>query len=151
MHAAREGGSGATERAGRGHSSLPHTADVVIEAWGPSAGACYEEAVSAFTELFCDAGPVTEGSCRRVDLGPGSPEELLVLLLERALCEMDGSGELPVSASLELRGDRLSGWWKLVPADETVAVGAVPKGVSYHMLRFEAEGRRWRCRATIDV
>jgi SHS2 domain-containing protein len=37
-------------RPARGHRSLPHTADVIIDAWGPDQAACYEEAVAALVE-----------------------------------------------------------------------------------------------------
>ena len=39
----------------RGHRNLPHTADVIIEAWGPDLAACAEEAVAALIETYANA------------------------------------------------------------------------------------------------
>lgn len=36
----------------RGHHLQEHTADIILEAWGPNLSACGEEAVAALIEAF---------------------------------------------------------------------------------------------------
>lgn len=138
--------------AGRGHAVLPHTADAAIEAWAPTAAGCYEEAVAAFVDLFAEIRPGHAGKVVAVfDVGPGTPEVLLVLLLEEVFVDAEVRGRVPIITRVEVRGDRLSGTFTLVPASQFDVVGSVPKGISFHDLEFGAAGGGWRCRATIDV
>jgi hypothetical protein len=46
-------------RAPQGHRTLPHTADVILEAWGPDLATCCEEAVAALVETYADSRSVT--------------------------------------------------------------------------------------------
>jgi SHS2 domain-containing protein len=46
-------------RAPRGHRTLPHTADVILEAWGPDLATCCEEAVAALVETYADSQSAT--------------------------------------------------------------------------------------------
>jgi SHS2 domain-containing protein len=80
------------EPTARGHAVRPHTADVVIEAWGPTAAACYEEAAGAFVGVFADIGDSPSGVTERFDVGPGRPEDLLVLLLEEVRVAAEARG-----------------------------------------------------------
>lgn len=141
----------AVEGTSRGHVARPHTADVIIEAWAPTAPACYEEAVSAFVEVFADTAGAGGGDHLSFDVGPGGPEDLLVLLLEELLTNVEARALVPVSARIDVVGDRLVGAFTAVPADQVESAGPVPKGVSYNGLQFERHGRGWRCRATVDV
>jgi len=139
------------EGTSRGHAARPHTADVIIEAWAPTAPECYEEAVSALVEVFADTAGVGEGGDLSFDVGPGDPEELLVLLLEELLTNVEARALVPVSARVDVVGDRLVGAFAAVPADHVELIGPVPKGVSYNDLLFEQHDRGWCCRATVDV
>lgn len=141
-----------TERAPRGHITLPHTADVRIEAWAPSAEQCYEEVVGAFVGIFADVGGAPPGEAQPFEVGPGSPERLVVLLLDEVLAGLDADGLVPRAVRIERRGATLAGSFAQVPVDTVRVVGSVPKGVSYEGLRFgRDDDGRWRCRATIDV
>ena len=135
----------------RGHAGRAHTADAVIEAWGPTAAACYEEATAAFVDVFADVGTCSVGSARPFDVGPGRPQDLLVLLLEEVLLEADARGLVPATTEVEVRGDHLVGTFTSVPAEQVPTTGAVPKGVSYSGLEFGPARSGWLCRATVDV
>ncbi len=137
--------------ADRGHTTRPHTADVIIRAWGPSAEACYEEAVAAFVAVFADVAGAGAGEVRRADVGPGGHADRLVLLLEEVLAAVEVDNLVPVAAHVELRGDGLAVTFTVVPLEAVELNGAVPKGVSYSGLRFEEAGGAWRCEATVDV
>lgn len=138
------------QRTDRGHGVQAHTADVVIEAWGPTAAACYEEAAAAFVDVFAAVDAV-EGSAEPFDVGPGRPADLLVLLLEEILFDADARGHVPIATEVEVRGDHLVGRITAVPIEDVAIVGSIPKGVSYSDLEFERSDGGWRCRAVVDV
>lgn len=137
--------------ADRGHAVRAHTADAVIEAWGPTAAACYEEAVDAFVDIFADADASPAGSAEAFDVGPGQPEDLLVLLLEEVLFDADARGHVPTHTEVEVCGDRLVGRFTTLAIEELDITGAIPKGVSYSDLEFCPTESGWHCRATVDV
>lgn len=142
----------APARPAKGHASLPHTADVSIEAWAPSAEECYEEAVAAFVDIFADVTGASAGERRPFHVGPGSAERLLVLLLDEVLLAVDIEGLVPRAVHVERPGPGgLAGVFTLVPVDEATVVGSVAKGVSYEGLVFAGKDGRWRCQATVDV
>ena len=141
----------------RGHRVLPHTADAVIEAWGPTAADCYAEAVAAFVEVFATVHPDqarTEGTTHQsFVVGAGDPPRLLILLLEEVLGHLDAEGLVPVAVEVTTRDlGRLSGTFTMVPIDRVELVGSTPKGVSYNQLELapRADGS-WRCHAVVDV
>lgn len=136
----------------RGHRTRPHTADVRIEAWGPTAAACYEEAVAALVAVFADVTDAPAGVPHPFAVGPGPPERLLVELLDEVLTALDADGLVPSAARVEPRGDTLVGELVQVPVDTVQVTGSVAKGVSFEDLRIGPDARgRWRCRAIVDV
>jgi len=136
----------------RGHAVLPHTADVRFEAWAPTAQECYEEAVEGFVGIFADVTRAPAGQPRPFHVGPGSPEALLLLLIDEVLLDVDFEGLVPRAARVEPpSGEGLDGVLDLVPLDEVMVTGSVAKGVSYEGLRFDTQDGRWRCQATVDV
>lgn len=137
--------------ASRGHALRPHTADAVIEAWGPTAADCYEEAVAAFVDLFANTDLSPAGDASGFDVGPGQPEHLLVLLLEEVLFDAEARGHVPTFARVEVRGDHLVGTFTVVPTEDLDVIGSIPKGISYHGLEFGPTEDGWHCRATVDV
>lgn len=141
----------AAENEGRGHASRPHTADVVIEAWGPTAAACYEEAVAGFVGLFVDTSHHATTETAQFDLGPAHPEDLLVLLLEEVILIAETRGYVATATHVEVHGDRLVGTFTLARPRPGDLLGSIPKGVSYNDLEFGAAGGGWRCRAIVDV
>jgi SHS2 domain-containing protein len=145
-------GTPAAARPAKGHARLPHTADVCIEAWAPTAQECYEEAVAAFVGIFAAVTGASTGHPRPFHVGPGSPELLLILLLDEVLLAVDVEGLVPHTVHIEPPGsDSLDGVFTLVPVDEITAVGSVAKGVSHEGLLFGTQDGRWRCQAIVDV
>lgn len=135
----------------RGHAVQPHTADAVIEAWGPTAAACYEEAVAAFVDVFADTGGAPEGLSEAFEVGPGGPDDLLVLLLEEVLFDAEARGHVPIVTTVDVHRNHLVGTFATVPIEELDIIGSVPTGVSYSELEFGRAEVGWRCRATVDV
>lgn len=150
----------------RGHRTVPHTADLRVEAWAPTAGGCVAEAVRAMVESFADtsgAAPVGE---RAHTVAAGSGEELLVAVLEEVVYRLDAHGEIPldVEVDADMATDTGAGASRAAGggpgtavrfrmADATAAreVGAVPKAVSLHDLRVRHGPDGWACGVTLDV
>ena len=70
---------------------LPHTADVIVEAWAPSRAGCLEEFVGDVVGTFVDAHAA--GATREIplELGSARDEDMVVALCEdvRYLLEAD--------------------------------------------------------------
>ncbi|MEU0559318.1 archease [Dactylosporangium sp. NPDC006015] len=139
------------ERPAAGHRSVPHTADVRIEAWAPSRERCVVEAVAATVGNFAEVSGVLPTASVRFRAGPGPDADLLVAVLDEVIYLIDTAGRLPVAAQVEAGDGSLDVRLAMVDADRVELVGAVPKGVSLHELWFGREGAGWSCSVTIDV
>ncbi len=135
-----------------GHRTAPHTADLIVEAWGPSRTRCLEEAVRGLAATVVHAREGATAHRRPVHVAAGRDDEVLVAVLQEVIYVIDVDGEVPVAAHLAVddEGD-LGGWFEVVDLAEVEATGAVPKGVSRHQLALTESGGTWRCRALIDV
>lgn len=142
----------ASGRTPAGHRSVAHTADCIIEAWGPDRATCTSEALSGLVETFASV-PETP-SPRTIPLaasGP-SPEDQLVCLFEDVLYTVDVLAVVPVRFHLgETADGGLAGDMEVVPLEEVTQVGPEPKGVSYHDLAVHGTGEGWSCHVLIDV
>lgn len=135
-----------------GHRVLPHTADVMIEAWGPTRVSCLEEAVRALVESFADISDVSATELMPVSIDPADSEELFVSLLEEAVYIVDVFGAVPVGVRVEETEDgSLAGFFDVAPAARVRVVGAAPKAISRSGLSVVGDDRGWSCRVTVDV
>jgi SHS2 domain-containing protein len=131
---------------------LSHTADVMLEAWGPDLAACCEEAVDALAAVYLDAtdGAVIEH--RPLHLPPAAGEVLLVGLLDEVIFTLDTAAGVPVGAAVAGAVDGgLDVVLALAARDEVQATGAVPKGVSRSELVLDEQPGRVSCRFLVDV
>jgi SHS2 domain-containing protein len=141
------------EGAGRGHRTVSHTADLRIEAWGPSREECIAEAVRGLVDSFA----VVSG--RRPDgrvgqyLTARSDEDLLVAVVDEVIYRLDAEGQIPVSVAVRPAPDGgVVVFLAPVPVAEAEIVGAAPKAASLHDLRCAPDAAgRWSCSVTIDV
>jgi SHS2 domain-containing protein len=125
---------------------------VIVEAWGPTRGACLEEAVLGLVGAFADVWGMTPSGRVEVTLGPADDEEILIALLDEVMYVLDTTAAVPVEVSLDEGSDGcVSGWFDTVPAASVAITGAIPKGVSRSELIFGEDRGRWRCRVEIDV
>ena len=139
------------ERSQSGHRCVPHTADVRIEAWAPSRERCVAQAVAALVDSFADVpdpSPVAEIEVR---VGPRADDDLLVAVLDEVIYRMDTEGQLPVDADVAAIDGGLDVRLRVIDTDRVDLVGAVPKAVSLHELRFERSDAGWSCSVTLDV
>jgi len=138
----------------RGHRTLPHTADVIVEAWGPDRAACLEELVLGTVATFA-AVPPEGGSTRTsrpVIVDAPLDEELVVQLLDEVLYLVEVRGVVPVGVDLDDAEDgSVAGFLEVVPVAHVEQVGALPKGCSRSGLVAGPDPAGWRCRVVVDV
>jgi SHS2 domain-containing protein len=140
-------------RRGCGHASVPHTADLRIQAWGPTREDCIAEAVRGLVESFADiseARPQRVIECR---LDAGSDADLLACAVEEVIYYLDTEGAIPA----EVEASRAAGGGmylilRVVDAASAQIIGAAPKAACLSGLTCapDASGR-WLCAITIDV
>ncbi|MEV6369968.1 archease [Micromonospora musae] len=136
----------------RGHRCVPHTADVRIEAWAPTREECVAEVVTALVETFTDTAGARPGPDREYETPPAHDEDLLVSVLDEVIFRMETADELPLTT--EVTDDGRGGLrvrWRVTPTDAVELIGAVPKAVSLHELRFGPDEAGWSCAVTLDV
>jgi protein archease len=136
----------------RGHCTLPHTADLRIQAWAPTRGECIAEAVAGLVESFADTSGVSAQWSVESELTAAGDEAALVAALDEVIYVLDTQGGVPVGVEVEpIDDDR---WWlrlELAPVEAVSLGGAGPKAVALHGLRFGPEGGSWSCEVTVDV
>lgn len=134
-----------------GHRQLPHTADLILEAWAPTREECIAEAVQALVECVADVGSATVTRTLPVRFGPSADEALLVDVLEEVLYILEIFGVVPVATHLEPAEDGgVSGVFDAADLDRVDLVGSVPKAVTLHELEF-APHDGWRALVIVDV
>ncbi|MFI7428017.1 archease [Micromonospora sp. NPDC049836] len=139
-------------RAPRGHRNVPHTADVRFEAWAPDREGCVAEAVTALVDSFVDATGVTPEAETGYRAPPADDPDLLVAVLDEVIFRLDTEGAVPLATEVRPAGDGgLLVRWQVASTDAVQAIGAVPKAVALHELRFGRDDAGWSCAVTLDV
>ena len=137
---------------GTGHRVLPHTADVIVEAWAPTRAGCLEALVRGVVDTFADVGTVTATREIPLEVGAARDEEVVVALFDDVCYLLDADGLVVVDVALEEEEDgNFDGTFFVAPVDAVVPTGAAPKGISRSDLQFGAHGTLWRARAIVDV
>jgi len=134
-----------------GHRSVPHTADLRLEAWAPTRERCLAEAVRALVDSFIEHPLPQPASVAEWDLPVGHDENLLVELLEEVIYRMDVCGRVPVATDVAATATGLRIRFDMADLQQAVPCGPVPKAVSLHRIRLAPGPDGWRCAVTIDV
>ncbi|WP_067178080.1 archease [Microtetraspora niveoalba] len=139
----------------RGHRAVPHTADIALEAWADSREECLAEAVRALVETFADVGEAVPDDSVVVTMADETDEELLVTLLDEVVYQVEVPGRVAVDVSVDERTGATKGQVEArlatVPAASVEQVGALPKAVALHGLRFGREAGTWHAHIVVDV
>jgi SHS2 domain-containing protein len=138
-------------RSAQGHRTVPHTADVRIEAWAPTREACIAEAVSALVATFADTTAATPYEQIITEVTADSDPDLLVAALDEVIYILDTRGAVPCDTDLTPGPMGVEMRLEVVPVSAVELVGAVPKAVTLHDLRFEHCHGGWRCGVIVDV
>ena len=117
-----------------GHRSVPHTADLRIEAWSPTRAGCIGQAVLGAVESFLDTSSAPVQRTHRTRVTGDSDDDLLAAALEEVIYL------LGIDVALTM-----------VDARPLSQVGAVPKAVSLNDLDLSHSADGWRCAVTLDV
>ncbi|GGQ13119.1 archease [Streptomyces roseolilacinus] len=144
-------GEPARRRGEDGHRTVPHTADVRIEAWGASRERCLGEAVLGLVESFADVSAAHADAVRRVRFVEESDDDLLADLLDEVVYRLDAHGEVPVDVEVELTEGELDVRLAVARLAGVPVIGSVPKAVSWHELRMGPDAYGWSCAVTVDV
>jgi SHS2 domain-containing protein len=135
-----------------GHRTVPHTADLRIEAWAATREDCLTEAVRGLVDSFAVVGvrrPHRRVSC---PMRARSDEDLLVSLIDEVIYRLDADDEVPVSVAIRSAPDGgVIVSFGLVPVAAAEITGAVPKAASLHELRCAPDPGGWSCAVTVDV
>ena len=134
-----------------GHRTVPHTADLRIEAWAPTRDGCIRQAVLGAVESFLDTSTSGPPHTRRRHLAADRDDDLLVAVLDDVIYLLDTAGEAPVDLRLRSLDGAVDVEFAMVDATTLGQVGAVPKAVSLNELRLQQGEDRWRCSVTLDV
>jgi SHS2 domain-containing protein len=136
---------------GSGHRSVPHTADLRIEAWAPTRDGCIRQAVLGAVESFLDVSSARVDRTRRSRLTADSDDDLLAAVLDEVIYLLDTTGQAPVDLRLREVDHGLEVAFAMADAGRLPQVGAVPKAVSLNDLRLSRDRQGWRCLVTLDV
>ena len=141
-------------RRGCGHRSVPHTADLRIEAWGPTREDCIAEAVRGLVESFADISGTTHQHATEHHLDEaGSDADLLAAAVEEVIYHLDSDGTIPAEVEVSRAADGgIDMTLRVVNAAAAQIIGAAPKAASLSGLTCapDASGQ-WLGAVTIDV
>jgi phage shock protein A len=140
-------------RSRAGHRTVPHTADLRIEAWAPTREECLAEAVRGLVASFAVVAGLPPRARARRHLTARLDEDLLVGVIDEVIYRLDADGQVPVSVDVRRAPDGgVIAFFALVPVAEAEITGAVPKAASLHDLRCAPDAAgRWSCTVTVDV
>ena len=136
-----------------GHRTVPHTADLRIEAWAPTREECLAEAVRGLVDSFAVVAPQPPQARARRHMTARLDEDLLVAVIDEVIYWLDADGQIPVSVTVRRAPDgSVVVFFALVPVAEAEITGAAPKAASLHDLRCAPDtAGRWSCAVTVDV
>jgi SHS2 domain-containing protein len=145
----------AVERArrGRGHKSVPHTADLRIEAWGLTREDCIAEAVRGLVESFAQVSAAGSQHASKRHLTADSDAELLAAAVDEVIYCVDAEGQIAAEVEVSRAADGgIDLRMRTVPARAAEIIGAAPKAAAMSGLACAADpSGRWSCAVTIDV
>jgi SHS2 domain-containing protein len=136
-----------------GHRSVPHTADLRIEAWGPTREDCIAEAIRGLVESFADTSGTTYQHVTEHHLDAGPDADLLAAAVEEVIFHLDSDGTIPAAVEVSRAADGgIDLTLQVVGAAAAEITGAAPKAASLSGLTCapDASGR-WLSAVTIDV
>ncbi|MEV4709424.1 archease [Actinoplanes sp. NPDC049316] len=150
--AASDQGGRPMRAASAGFALLPHTADVIVAAWAPTATGCIEQAVRGLVAVFAEVP--NHPAMREIPYAcpPDSDTELLIRVLEEVIYLLEVREVVVSRANLRLTAaGGLAGALHAVPLAAVRQVGPPPKAVTRHGLVFAPDDSGWQCRITVDV
>jgi SHS2 domain-containing protein len=138
--------------AAQGYRTVPHTADLRIEAWAESRDECVAQALRGLIASFAGTTGVQPARVLERLITAGSDADLLASAADEVIYLLDVEGEIPVSIQAGPADAGIAVVLALARAECVEITGAVPKAVTLHGLRCEPDATgRWSASMTIDV
>ncbi|MCK7622218.1 archease [Streptomyces sp. RS10V-4] len=134
-----------------GHRGVPHTADLRVEAWGPTREVCLAQAVRGACESFVDLAAAARTRRDEVVVRAETDEDLLVALLDEVVYRLDARGEVPVEVEVAAVPGGVRAVLELADLAALPVTGAAPKAVTLHGLVCGRGPGGWRCSVILDV
>lgn len=134
-----------------GYRSVPHTADLRIEAWAPTRDGCIREAVLGTVDSFLDTSSARPNHTLVRRLTAEHDDDLLVAVLEEVIYLLDTAGDAPVDVEVNGTDGDLEVTFAMADASRLPQTGAIPKAVSLNELCLARGPASWRCSVTLDV
>jgi len=137
-----------------GHRTVPHTADLRIEAWAGSCHECIAESLRGLVDSVADVRGAEVTWTAERDLTGASPADLLASAVEEVIYILDTAGQFPVSVQVRPAGSGagIIVTLKLASAGDVEFIGAAPKAVSFSGLTCEPDAAGcWSAAMTVDV
>ncbi|MFL5819234.1 MAG: archease [Solirubrobacteraceae bacterium] len=131
------------------HRWVEHTGELELELSSSTEEGVFADALAALGELL-DEGGGTRPATDRQQVSVTAPERALLLAewLGELAFRAETEGFVPLSvAELGLTADRL----EATVEGRTGRPAHLVKAVTYHELRFERDGDRWRAHLVLDV
>lgn len=139
------------DQATSGHRTVPHTADLRVEAWGPTREDCIAQTVIGAVHSFLDLGSAHPQRTVVSRLSAHSDEDLLADVLDEVIYLLETAGEVPVDVEVEPVDDEVDVRFAMTDVARLPQVGAVPKAVSLHGLHLATGPTGWHSSVTLDV
>jgi SHS2 domain-containing protein len=134
-----------------GYRSVPHTADLRIEAWAPTRNGCIREAVLGTVDSFLDTSSARPNHTLVRRLTAEHDDDLLVAVLEEVIYLLDTAGDAPVDVEVNGTDGDVEVTFAMADASRLPQTGAIPKAVSLNELCLARGPASWRCLVTLDV
>jgi SHS2 domain-containing protein len=134
-----------------GHRTLPHTADLALEAWAPTRTGCIAEAVQALVESFADVRAAIPDQAVTRCYQEATGQDLLVGVLNDVIYQAEVHSRVPVDVSVTDPAGTVDVRFAAAPLDQVEVTGPLPKAVTLHELSFARVDGQWRCHVTVDI
>lgn len=135
----------------RGHRTLPHTADLRIQAWAPTREACIAEMVAGLVGSFADTAGAQPVQTVTAELAAPTDEDALVAVLNEVIYRLDTEHAVPLTVEIEPGRNGVRVDLQLAAVESVELIGAIPKGITLHQLYLVHGPDGWSCAVTVDV
>ena len=132
---------------------IEHTADVGVAAYGATKAAAFESAAYGMFSIIADIGRYEPTDWVEVQAEGDDDLALLQGFLSSLIVLIDGDNLLPLDFEItKLDGGALTCAVAIRPvADDVEWLGPAIKAVTYHEMKVQEEGGRWKAQAIFDV
>jgi len=140
-----------------GFEILPHTADVLVRAWGSTLEEALAYAILGFYEVMTDTSKIAQVERMEVNAEGFDPESMLYNLIERLIILFDEDAFIASKVEnvvYNQEGDTLRVTAILVGERfnmEKHESRVLIKAATYHLMRIWTEGGKWYVQYVVDI